>query len=66
MSLKPYRYRWLLGSISLSAAERTVLALFAVLTLAYAGLVPSFEGPDEPEHAAYVHAWAAGGTVVPP
>ena len=43
--------------------EIAVLVLVGACSLAYACLLPSFEGPDEPEHLAYVRAWATGGEI---
>ena len=42
-----------------------MLALFAGLALGAVILLPSFEGPDESEHARYVQAFAEGGDVHP-
>jgi hypothetical protein len=42
-----------------------VLALFACLSLIYTRSVPPFEGPDEPQHYAYV-IWLAEGRGLPP
>jgi len=42
-----------------------VSVLFLGLALAYVVFLPSFEGPDESEHARYVQAWAAGAEVHP-
>ncbi len=45
--------------------EGLVLVLFVGLSLSYVVLLPSFEGPDESEHARYVRAWAEGAEVHP-
>ena len=39
---------------------------FAILALAYALLLPSFEGPDEPEHSRHIEAWASGAAIEMP
>lgn len=42
-----------------------MLVLFVVLALGYVVFLPSFEGPDESEHARYIQAWAEGEDVHP-
>ena len=46
--------------------ERAVVVAFAVLLLSYLVWLPSFEGPDEPEHIAHVRAWATGASIEVP
>jgi hypothetical protein len=50
--------RWLTG-------EWLLLVLFVALGVVYVGVLPSFEGPDESEHARYVQAFAEGAVVHP-
>ena len=45
---------------------RIVLPGFAVLALAYALYLPSFEGPDESEHTRHIEAWVTGATIEAP
>ncbi len=47
------------------SGEGLVLLLLLALSTAYVVGLPSFEGPDESEHARYVQAWAEGGDVHP-
>jgi len=48
-----------------SRGEGLVFVLFVALALSYVVFLPSFEGPDESEHARYIQAWAKGGDVHP-
>ncbi|MCH2169692.1 hypothetical protein MK489_02820 [Myxococcota bacterium] len=48
-----HRSRWL---------EVAIAAAYVLLAGAAALFLPSFEGPDEPEHARHVEAWALGAT----
>ncbi|MGI9591540.1 MAG: hypothetical protein ACR2P8_09235 [Myxococcota bacterium] len=45
--------------------EWLLLLLFVALGAGYVVYLPSFEGPDEPEHARYVQALAEGATIHP-
>lgn len=56
--LPPDRPRWLAG-------EWLLLLLFLVSGALYVVALPSFEGPDESEHARYVQAFAEGAAVHP-
>jgi hypothetical protein len=46
--------------------KHAIVAAFALLSLAYLALLPSFEGPDEPEHIAHLRAFAEGATLRAP
>ena len=52
------RTRWSIGEAAVGFA-------FAAFAIAYAVFLPSFEGPDESEHARYIQAWAEGAAVHP-
>ena len=45
---------------------RVALLGFAVLAPTYALFLPSFEGPDEPEHSRYIQAWMTGAAIEAP